>query len=48
MHLSRLVMEGKTVLYSLIQDGTGIIPSVQIATLSTGLALTSSNIFVEN
>ncbi|BAQ65992.1 calcium-binding protein [Geminocystis sp. NIES-3709] len=30
------------------QDGTGITPSVQIATLNTGLALTNTSIFVES
>ncbi|WP_308256686.1 calcium-binding protein [Geminocystis sp. GBBB08] len=30
------------------QDGTGIIPSIQIATLNTGLALTNASIFVES
>ena len=30
------------------QDGNGIIPSVQIATLNTGLGFTNTSIFVES
>jgi len=44
----RFIYNSSTGAFFFDQDGTGIIPELQIATFNTGLALTSANIFVES
>ncbi|WP_373480982.1 Calx-beta domain-containing protein [Geminocystis sp.] len=44
----RFIYNSSTGAFFFDQDGTGITSALQIATLNTGLALTSANIFVES